>query len=262
MDGMTPSPTLPLRDGGAIPVVGFGTWQLEGKAAYQPVRDALEIGYRHIDTATMYGNEQHVGRALADSGVARDELFVTTKLPPTHAGRERQTLDESLRLLGLDYVDLWLIHWPVNDTAAPQVWKQLIAARDAGKVRAIGVSNYSAAFIDELIDATGVTPAVNQIPWSPRDYDDKRITHTRDNGVVLEGYSGLKRSNLADPTLVAIAEAHGVSVPQVIIRWHIDHDIVVIPKSAKRDRIAANFDVLGFSLTADEVARIDQLAST
>jgi diketogulonate reductase-like aldo/keto reductase len=260
MDGMTSIPTLPLRDGGAIPVVGFGTWLLEGAGAYQPVRDALDIGYRHIDTATGYSNEQHVGRAIADSGVPREDLFVTTKLPPDHAGREAQTIDESLRYLGLDYVDLWLIHWPVNGTAAPQVWKQLIAAREAGKARAIGVSNYSAEFIDELVEATGVTPAVNQIPWSPRDHDEKRVAHARDNNIVLEGYSGLKRSNLTDPTLVAIAEAHGVTVPQVIIRWHVDHDIVVIPKSANRDRIAANFDVFGFALTKDEVARIDALA--
>ena len=253
-------PTLSLRDGGAIPVLGFGTWLLERDGAYQPVRDALDIGYRHIDTATGYDNEQHVGRAIADSGIARNELFVTTKLPPDHAGREAQTLDESLRFLQLDYVDLWLIHWPVNDTAAPQVWEQLIAAREAGKVRAIGVSNYSPAFIDELIDATGVTPAVNQIPWSPRDHDEDRAAHARANGIVLEGYSGLKRSNLSDPTLVAIAHAHSVTVPQVIIRWHIEHDIVVIPKSAKRERIAENFDVFGFTLTAAEVANIDALA--
>ncbi|MCU1675721.1 MAG: aldo/keto reductase [Frankiales bacterium] len=257
---MTSTPTLPLRDGGAIPVLGFGTWLLEGATAYQPVRDAIEIGYRHIDTATGYDNEQHVGRAIADSGIARDELFVTTKLPPDHAGRETRTIDESLRYLGLDYVDLWLIHWPVNGTAAPEVWKQLIAARDAGKARAIGVSNYSIAQIDELIDATGVTPAVNQIPWSPRDHDEKRVAHARDNNIVLEGYSGLKRSNLDDRTLVAVAEAHGVTVPQVIIRWHIEHDIVVIPKSAQRERIASNFAALDFTLTPDEVSRIDALA--
>jgi diketogulonate reductase-like aldo/keto reductase len=257
---MTSTPTLPLRDGGAIPVVGFGTWLLEGATAYQPVRDALDIGYRHIDTATGYSNEEHVGRAIADSGVAREDLFVTTKLPPDHAGREAQTIEESLRFLKLDYVDLWLIHWPVDGAAAPHVWKQLIAARDRGQVRAIGVSNYSAAFIDELIDATGVTPAVNQIPWSPRDHDEKRVAHAADNRIVLEGYSGLKRSNLADPTLVAIAESHGVSVPQVIIRWHVEHDIVVIPKSAHRERIAANLDVFGFALTSDEVTKIDALA--
>jgi diketogulonate reductase-like aldo/keto reductase len=260
MDDMTSSPTLPLRDGGSIPVLGFGTWLLEGDVAHRATLDALELGYRHIDTATGYGNEGQVGRAIADSGLPRESIFVTTKLPPDHAGREARTIDESLRLLGTDYVDLWLIHWPVNGSAAPHVWEQLIAAREAGKARAIGVSNYSADQIDELIDATGVTPAVNQIPWSPSDWDDKRVTHLGDNNVVLEGYSALKRSNLSDPTLTAIAEAHGVSVPQVIIRWHVDHDIVVIPKSANRDRIAANFDVFGFALTADEVARIDALA--
>ena len=257
---MTQIPTLPLLSGKTIPLLGFGTWQLEGAAAYQPVRDALDVGYRHLDTATVYGNEEQVGRAIADSGVPREELFVTTKFPPSNVGRETQTIDESLRLLGLDYVDLWLIHWPVDDAPAPDVWKQVIAARDAGKARSIGVSNYSADLIDQLIDATGETPAVNQIPWSPRDHDEKRIAHARDNNIVLEGYSGLKRTNLDDPTLVAIAESHGISVPQLVLRWQVQHDIVAIPKSANRERIASNFAIYDFTLTADELAQIDGIA--
>jgi 2,5-diketo-D-gluconate reductase A len=254
------TPTLPLNSGGQIPMLGFGTWQLTGKSARDAVRNALEVGYRHFDTATMYKNEQDVGAAIRDSGIDRGDLFVTTKLPPSQANHARKTLHESLRLLGTDYVDLWLIHWPVDDSASPSTWRELLAARDAGLARAVGVSNYEPAQIDELIDVTGEAPAVNQIPWSPKEYDEKRLAHSRDRGVVLEGYSPFKRSNLSDPVLREVAEAHGKSTTQVILRWHIEHEIVVIPKSATPDRIAANFEVWDFSLTPDEVRRIDALS--
>lgn len=258
---MTFDSALPLRDGGAIPVLGFGTWRLRGDEAYNAVRTALDVGYRHVDTATMYENEAEVGRAIADSGVDRADIFVTTKLPPDLVGSEEATIAASLRLLGTEYVDLWLVHWPPNDTAAPDVWEKFLAAKDAGHVRAVGVSNYSTAQIDELIDATGVTPAVNQIPWSPAICDLALIDELRSRGVVLEGYSGLRRSNLDDPTLGAIAAAHGVTVPQVIIRWHIENDYVVIPRSSKPERIASNADVWGFELTEAERAQLAALAT-
>lgn len=253
------SPALPLTSGGDIPLVGFGTWQLTGRSARDAVRTALETGYRHIDTATMYRNEQDVGAAIRESGIDRGEIFVTTKLPPSLAGRARKTIEESLRLLGTDYVDLWLIHWPPNGGASPDTWRELLAARADGLSRAVGVSNYDPSEIDELIEATGEAPAVNQIPWSPRQYDEKRLAHSRERGVVLEGYSPFKGSNLKDAVLREIAEAHGVSTAQVIVRWHIEHEIVVIPKSATPERIASNFDVWNFSLTPDDVARIDAL---
>ncbi|HET6533746.1 MAG TPA: aldo/keto reductase [Actinoplanes sp.] len=249
---------LTLGPGTAIPLLGFGTWQLRGETAYQAVRDALEAGYRHLDTATMYGNEAEVGRALRDSGVPRDEVFLTTKLPPERAGRERATLDASLRALGVDAVDLWLIHWPPRRKSVP-VWKQFVAAKADGRARAIGVSNYGIDEIDELTAATGETPAVNQIRFGPRLYDAKLVGRHRERGVVVEGYSPFKTTNLHDPVLTRIAAAHGVDPARVVLRWHVQHEIVVIPKSATPERIATNAAIDGFTLTDDEMGRIDGL---
>jgi diketogulonate reductase-like aldo/keto reductase len=249
--------TVALPGGAAMPIVGFGTWRLRVRQAYESVLFALETGYRHIDTATMYGNEAEVGRALRDSGVDRREVFVTTKLPAGDVGRERETLAASLRGLGTGYVDLWLVHWPPRGKARPQTWREFLALREEGLARAIGVSNYSIAQIDELASETGQMPAVNQIPWSPRRHDPRLLAAHRDRGVVVEGYSPLKGSDLRDPLLAEIAAKHGVTPAQVVLRWHIEHGIVVIPKSERRERIAANFDLFGFSLDPAEVARID-----
>lgn len=253
-------PTLSLR-GVDIPLLGLGTWQSEGDDAQRAVEHALAVGYRHIDTATGYGNEAQVGRGLAASGVERAEVFLTTKLPPDHAGRERETLETSLADLGLDQLDLWLVHWPPNKQATPETWAQFIALRDEGLVRAIGVSNYSVGQIDELIEATGEAPAINQIPWSPSDFDAALLAAHAERGVVLEGYSPFKRTNLEDPTLTEIARAHGVSAAQVVLRWHVDHGVVVIPKSTTPERIESNLDALTFTLTDEEVARIDALST-
>jgi 2,5-diketo-D-gluconate reductase A len=145
--------TVTLAGGGDLPLVGFGTWRLRGESAYQAVRHALEVGYRHLDTATMYANEQEVGRALRDSGLDREDVFITTKLWQSDVGRERQTLEQSLRALDTDYVDLWLIHWPPGDQAGTATWREFLAARERGQARAVGVSNYSMAQLDELIGA-------------------------------------------------------------------------------------------------------------
>jgi 2,5-diketo-D-gluconate reductase A len=254
-------PSAALPGGAAMPLLGFGTWQLSGRAAYAAVRDALAAGYRHLDTATMYGNEQEVGRALADSGIARDEVFVTTKLPPERVGRERVTLDASLRALKLASVDLWLIHWPPRRGRSVPVWREFIAARDAGLARAIGVSNYGIDEIDELSDATGVTPAVNQIRLGPRLYDPGLIAAHRERGVVVEGYSPFKTTNLHDPVLTRIAAAHGVDPARVLLRWHVQHGIVVIPKSKTPERIAGNAAIDGFALTEADMAEIDALGT-
>jgi diketogulonate reductase-like aldo/keto reductase len=254
-------PTVPLSDEVAMPMVGFGTWQLQGRRAYEAVLAALEVGYRHIDTATMYGNEAEVGRALRDSGLDRGEVFVTTKLPPSHVGRERETIGQSLRALGTDHVDLWLVHWPPARSALVPAWRELLAIRDEGLTRAVGVSNYSIAQIDELTTATGQTPPVNQIPWSPSGHDPRLLDEHRERGVVVEGYSSLKASDLRHPVLVEIASRHGVTPAQVVLRWHLEHEIVVIPKSSHRDRIATNFDLFSFSLDKDEISRIDALSS-
>lgn len=258
---MTLSPTTPTLTipGGAIPVLGLGTWQSEGGDAERAVSAALQLGYRHVDTATGYGNEAEVGRALATIDIDRDDVFVTTKLPPDHTGRERQTLTESLAALGTDHLDLWLVHWPPNKQATPSTWREFVAARDEGLVRSIGVSNYSIAQIDELIEATGVAPAVNQIPYSPVDHDPALLAAHRERGVVVEGYSPLKRTDLDAPAIADAARAHDVTPAQVVLRWHVQHDVVVIPKSTKQHRLEENLGALGFELTDDEMTAIDAL---
>ena len=259
MPAQIPSAALP--GGARMPLLGFGTWQIRGKRAYDAVRTALDLGYRHIDTATMYGNEAEVGRAVRDSGLDRGDVFLTTKLPPSSAGQERATLTASLRALGTEHVDLWLVHWPPVARQLVPVWHEFLALRAEGVARAVGVSNYSVAQIDALIRATGQGPAVNQIPWGPTLYDADLLAASRGLGVVVEGYSPLKNTNLADPVLVEIAARHGVTPAQVVLRWHLEHDIAVIPKSANPGRIAVNIDLFGFALTADEVARIDNMAA-
>lgn len=253
-------PTVGLRGGHEMPLLGIGTWQAEGTDAHDAVVHALQVGYRHIDTATGYGNEKQVGQGIRDSGVPREDVFITTKLPPDRAGDEDRTIAESLDKLGTDYVDLWLVHWPPNGQAWPDTWKKFREIRDRGLVREIGVSNYSTAQLDELIDATGEAPAVNQIKWGPSLFDGARLAEHEERGIVLEGYSPFRTTNLKNPTLAAIAEAHGVTPDQVVLRWHIEHGIVVIPKSVTPALIESNFDVFGFSLTDKEIAAIDGLA--
>jgi 2,5-diketo-D-gluconate reductase A len=249
--------TVNLPGGTALPLIGFGTWQLRPKTAYASVRAALEIGYRHVDTATLYQNESDVGRAVKDSGLDREQVFVTTKLRPQDARQARRTLESSLRLLGTDYVDLWLIHWPTGEGELVSTWEELLSAKDAGLARNVGVSNYSPELIDLLTKATGQQPAVNQIPWSPAEHDPALLEEHRRRGVVVEGYSGLKNTDLHDPVLVEIAQKYGVSPAQVVLRWHLEHDIVILPRSSRPERIAANFDLQGFDLTTDDVAAID-----
>ncbi|GAA4628130.1 aldo/keto reductase [Cellulomonas oligotrophica] len=257
---MDTAPAPLALPGGAIPLLGLGTWQADGSDAERAVSTALQLGYRHVDTATGYGNEAQVGRALAQVGIDRDEVFVTTKLPPDHGDRARRTLTESLAALGTDHVDLWLIHWPPSGQASPHVWEELRRARDEGLARSIGVSNYSVAQIDELVAATGEAPAVNQIPWSPVDHDPALLAAHRERGVVVEGYSPLRRTDLSAPAIVAAARAHGATPAQVVLRWHVEHGVVVIPKSVRRERIEENLGALGFALTPQEVAAIDALA--
>jgi diketogulonate reductase-like aldo/keto reductase len=253
------SETVTLAGGVEMPMVGFGTWRLRGGSAYEAVRYALQVGYRHLDTATMYGNEAEVGRAVRDSGVPREEVFITTKLPPGNAGRERQTIDASLRALGTDYVDLWLIHAPPRPGAAVSTWREFLAVREAGLARAVGVSNYDLAELDQLIDETGQPPAANQIPWSPAQYDPQLLAGHRRRAVVLEGYSPLAGTRLRHPVLAQIAQRHQVTPAQVVLRWHLEHQIPVIPKSAHRDRIESNFALAGFALSDAEVAQLDGL---
>lgn len=260
MTSFHPTPVTILDGGIDLPMVGFGTWRLHRTGAYDAVRYALDAGYRHIDTAAFYRNEAEVGRAIHDSGIPRQDVFITTKMWPDDADRADAALTASLRELGMDYVDLWLVHWPPGGAARPDTWSEFIAARSAGKTRAIGVSNYDVAQIDELRATTGVTPSVNQVPWSPSDHDAGFLDDMTKRSVVVEGYSPLKRTNLDNPVLGRIAERHGVSPAQVVLRWHVEHGIVVIPKSATPSRIIANLDLFGFTLSPDEIAAIDALS--
>jgi len=248
--------TVRLAGGDELPMIGFGTWQLRSKAAYESVRAALDVGYRHIDTATMYQNEADIGRAVKDSDVSREEVFITTKLRPLDAGNARRALDSSLRLLGTDYLDLWLIHWPPGPIEFVPTWEEFLRAEDDGLIRNAGVSNYSPAEIDRLTEATGRRPAVNQIPWSPAQHDPDLLAEHRRRGIVVEGYSSLKNTDLRHPVLTEIARRHGVTAPQVVLRWHLEHGIVILPRSSRREHIESNF-ALDFRLTDEEVAAID-----
>jgi diketogulonate reductase-like aldo/keto reductase len=256
-----PDDVATLAHGSRMPLLGFGTWQIKGDDAVRATTTALETGYRHLDTALVYGNEGEVGRALAESGVARGDVFLTTKCPPNRAGSGLDTLRESLDRLQTDYVDLWLIHWPGDGSANSDLWGEFVQAREAGLAREIGVSNFDGALLDEVTEATGETPAVNQIEWSPLLYDAETVADHRRRGIALEGYSALRGGTLDHPAIVAIAERLGRTAAQVIIRWHLQHEIVVIPKSVHPDRIRANADVADLSLGDDDMAALDGLGS-
>jgi 2,5-diketo-D-gluconate reductase A len=254
-----PTDTLSLPGGGRFPLVGFGTWQLRGDECYTATLAALQAGYRHVDTATMYQNEAEVGRALRDSGVPREDVFVTTKFNPRRSGpSELDTLARSLEQLGTTYVDLWLVHAPVDDRN-DAVWKSFVSAQTDGLARDIGVSNFSVRQIDRVIESSGVTPAANQIEWRPSLYDAALVAAHASRGVVVEGYSALRGGSLRDPVVNRIAEETGRTPAQVLVRWHVQHGIVVIPRSSQPDRVRANADVGGFSLSEQQMSDLDGL---
>jgi 2,5-diketo-D-gluconate reductase A len=253
-----PTDTLALSGGGAIPLVGFGTWQLKGDECYEACLAAFEAGYRHVDTATMYGNEAEVGRALADSGVPRDEVFVTTKYNPRSGRPELDVLGRSLDALGVDHVDLWLVHAPADDRRNAAIWESFGQAQAAGTARDVGVSNFSLEQIDH-VSSGGVVPSVNQIEWRPTLYNDLIAQGHASRNVVLEGYSALKGGVLSDGVVTGIAAEVGRTPAQVVVRWHVQHGIVVIPRSSKAERIRANADVGGFELTDEQMASLDRL---
>jgi 2,5-diketo-D-gluconate reductase A len=254
-----PTDTLALPGGGAFPLVGFGTWQLKGDECYEACLVALEAGYRHIDTATVYGNEAEVGRALADSGVPREDVFVTTKYNPRSGRPELDVLRRSLDALGTDHVDLWLIHAPVEDRRNVAVWQSFVQARTDGSARDIGVSNFSLDQIDHVASATDVVPAANQIEWRPPLYDVRVVEGHRSRDVVLEGYSALKGGVLSADAVTGIAEQTGRTPAQVVVRWHVQHGFVVIPRSSRAERVRANAYVGGFELSDEQMAALDGL---
>lgn len=256
-------PSVQIGDGIEIPQLGFGVFQIPPDEVQARVEEALEAGYRHIDTAAAYNNEQGVGRALAASGLSRDEVFITTKLRNGEQGRASagEALKNSLDRLGLDRVDLYLIHWPSPARDAyVNSWRAMIDARQDGLVRAIGVSNFLSHHLDRLIAETGVTPAVDQIELHPY-FTQPELTHVLyDRGVAVEAYSPLGQGrDLADPVITEIAATADRSPAQVILRWHLQHGYIAIPKASSRARMAANLDVLDFELSHEDMRRIDSL---
>ncbi|GAA1816144.1 aldo/keto reductase [Nesterenkonia flava] len=253
---------IELNSGTSIPQVGLGTSKSENAAA--SVESALRLGYRHVDTAQMYGNEDQVGAGVRASGVAREEVFLTTKLNNDfHAPAEtRRTFEESLGRLGTDYVDLFLIHWPMPFLEVDYVdtWKTMVELQESGRARAIGVSNFQPEHLERIIEATGVVPAVNQIEVHPYFANNDVRQYCKSAGIAVEAWSPLGKGNeFGDPVISGIAERHGRSEAQVILRWHLQRGDVVIPKSDHETRQRENFDLFSFDLSGDEIAAIDAL---
>jgi len=256
-------PTITLNNGVVIPQIGFGVFQVPDAETTPAVASALEAGYRSIDTAAIYGNEAGTGAALAQSGLPRDELFVTSKVWAADHGYE-QTLaayGASLDKLGLDYLDLYLIHWPTPATDAYlETWRALETLAQDGRVRAIGVSNFLPEHLERIIALGGTVPAVNQIELHPALQQRAVSTFNSDNGIVTEAWSPLAQGAvLGDEAIVSIASRHSVTPAQVVLRWHLQQGRVVIPKSVTPARIRKNLDVFGFELRADELVAIDAL---
>ena len=260
---MTSAPLIELNDGNSIPQLGLGVWQLTDEEATAAVSDALETGYRHIDTAAIYRNETGVGRAIAASALPRDEIFVTTKLWNKAQGRDlaRSGLERSLEKLGLDHVDLYLIHWPCPaQDKYVETWEQLIDFRSEGLARSIGVCNFLPGHLDAIVDETGITPAIDQIELHPAFQPDDLINHCADLGVAVESWSPLgQAADLADPVITGIAGRLGATPAQVVIRWHLDRGFIVIPRSKNPERIASNFGALDVRLSSEDRAAIDAL---
>jgi diketogulonate reductase-like aldo/keto reductase len=244
-----------------MPVLGLGVWQMgAGAETEQAVEYALEVGYRHIDTASLYRNEHSVGAAFERSGLPRDAVFITTKLMPTHRSAARE-LAKSLERLKLDYVDLYLIHWPIPLLSA-RYWRQFESLREQGLTREIGVSNFSSKQLESLIQHASV-PAVNQVQFSPYHYRRGLLDYCREHGIVFEAYSPLARGQgLRDSTIAGLAERLGRSPAQVMLRWAIQHEATVIPKSSRRERIEANAEVFDFALSDADMRTLNALDRT
>lgn len=260
---MTAVPNITLNDGTTIPQLGYGVWQVPADVAESVVSKALEVGVRHIDTAAIYGNEEGVGAAIAKSGIPREDLYVTTKLwvADFKQGKTKEALRTSLEKLGLDYVDLYLIHWPSpEDEKYLEAWKALEELKAEGLTRSIGVSNFLPEHLDRVAETGTVTPAVNQVEVHPTLQQQEIQKANEKHGIVTQGWTPLGRGQAFEDTAVTdAAKAHDVTPAQVILRWHLQQGRIVFPKSETPERIAQNFEVFGFELSEDELAAIDAL---
>ncbi|HLU56365.1 MAG TPA: aldo/keto reductase [Pseudonocardia sp.] len=261
---MSQVPNIRLNNGVQIPQFGFGVFQIEPARTAEAVRTALEAGYRHIDTAQGYGNEEGVGQAVRESGLPRDEVFITTKLINSRHGYDEAiaALDESLQKLGLDYVDLYLIHWPrPHADRYVETWRAFEKILSDGKARSIGVSNFQVPHLQRLAAETGTVPAVNQIELHPWLIQRELREYHREHGIATEAWSPIGKGGdlLREERIVALAEKYGKTPAQVVLRWHIQHGNIVFPKSVTPSRIRENIDIFDFELSADDVAAIDGL---
>ena len=258
---MTTNPQITLNNGVTMPQLGFGVFQVPDDETTAAVTAALETGYRSIDTAAIYGNEVGVGRALAESGIARDELFITSKVWIADHGYDQAlaAYDATLERLGLDYLDLYLIHWPAPELGTfPDTWRALERLATDGRVRAIGVSNFEPEHLDRIMSEHGIVPAVNQVELHPAMQNRAVVAANTVRGIATEAWSPLAQGAvLGEQAIVDIAARHGKTPAQVVLRWHLQQDRIVIPKSTTPARIAENFDVFGFTLDAAELAAID-----
>lgn len=261
---MSNVPGIKLNNGAVIPQLGFGVFQIEPEQTAETVRAAFDVGYRHIDTAQMYGNEAEVGEAIASSGLDRNELWITTKCNNSNHGEDdsQRALDESLQKLGLDHVDLYLIHWPLpGKDLYVETWKGFEKALSDGKTRTIGVSNFQPHHLDRLAQETETVPAVNQIELHPRMQQLALRSYHERHGIATEAWSpiGQGKGLLDAPELASIADKHNKSAAQVVLRWHIQLGNIVFPKSVTTERIRENFEIFDFELTDDEMAAIGEM---
>ena len=258
---LTMNSTVKLNNGVEMPILGLGTWMLTGKSAYDSVKWALELGYRLVDTATIYGNERNIGQAIKDSGVPRDEIFLTTKVWNDDQGYDNalSAFNKSLKKLDVSYVDLYLIHWPVTGLRK-ETWKALEKILEEGNARSIGISNFTIRHLEELLKNSSSIPSVNQVEFSPFLFQKDLLDYCNSKKIVVEAYCPLTRARkMDDPRIKTIGRKYGKSPAQILIRWGLQHGLVEIPRSGDKNHLQENMNVFDFELSENEIEKLDKL---